>query len=905
MFFRKALERPLLRSTKSSALIEAWQHPITARWSRQRLHRQFYGCANRQQQRLYSATDATEAAAAAAIASNAYPFAKTERKWQKYWEEHQIFRTPDRTTDFTRPKKYILDMFPYPSGAGLHVGHPEGYTASDVMARYYRMNGYDVLHPIGWDSFGLPAEQFAIQTGQAPAITTAQNIANFKRQLKSLGFSYDWDREIATTDTAYVKWTQWIFLQLFKKGLAAQSEVAVNWCAALGTVLANEEVIDGLSERGNHPVERIPLRQWVLKITQYADQLEDGLKGLDWPAGTMTAQKSWIGKSVGCTIDFEVDNIENDIITVFTTRPDTLLGVTYVTLAPEHPLVSSITTSEYKEAVDTYVQTTSSRSDLDRTSSKSKTGVFTGGYCKHPITNENVPIWIGDYVLGSYGTGAVMAVPAHDARDFEFAKQFDLSIKWVVEPLPDADVVINLDEAYTEPGITVNSGEFDGLSTEEAQKAITAKLEELHKGGAKVTYKLRDWVFSRQRYWGEPIPIYFPVDFPDGVDPTTQDPKDDGCHHTIRFDQPIPVDEKDLPLELPLMDDFKPGNDPAGCLARAKDWRFFQRDNKWFARETNTMPQWAGSCWYYFRFMDSRNNESAFSAAADEAWMPVDLYVGGAEHAVLHLLYARFWHQVLFDLGYTKHPEPFQKLVHQGMILGSDGEKMSKSRGNVVNPDDIVNEQGADALRLYEMFMGPLEAVKPWQTSQVAGVVRFMNKAFNVVVSAVAAKAASDSPVVMDDETLRIMHKTMKKVTQDIEAMAFNTAISALMVYTNHLQSLKNKVPIEAAKNLALMISPFAPHLGEECWSMIGNSESLAYQQWVSYDDSLCIDDKITMGVQVNGKTRGDISISKDADQETAMELARELKTVQNQLDGKNIQKIIYVPGRILNIVVK
>ena len=906
MVLRKSIEQKFRRSASSSFLVGAWQHPIITTRSNY-VHRPqnvrqdgLYGCFQRQQLRLYSATEAT--AAAAAVASNAYPFAQAEQKWQKYWEDHQTFRTPDRTKDMTRPKKYILDMFPYPSGAGLHVGHPEGYTASDVMARYYRMNGYDVLHPIGWDSFGLPAEQFAIQTGQAPAITTAQNIANFKRQLKSLGFSYDWDREIATTDTAYVKWTQWIFLQLFKKGLAAQSEVAVNWCAALGTVLANEEVIDGLSERGNHPVERIPLRQWVLKITQYADQLEDGLDGLDWPAGTMTAQKSWIGKSIGCTIDFVVDEVENKIITVFTTRPDTLQGVTYVTLAPEHPLVSTVTTSECKEAVEAYVQTTSSRSDLDRTSSKSKTGVFTGGYCRHPLTNEKIPIWIGDYVLGSYGTGAVMAVPAHDARDFDFAKQFHLDIKWVVEPITDSDTVLNVDEAYTESGTTVNSGEFDGLSTAEAQTAITKKLEDLGKGGAKITYKLRDWVFSRQRYWGEPIPIYFPVDFPDGVEPASQDPKEESCDHSIRFDQPIPVDEADLPLELPMMDDFKPGNDPAGCLARAKDWRYFQRDNKWFARETNTMPQWAGSCWYYFRFMDSKNSESAFSKAADEAWMPVDLYVGGAEHAVLHLLYARFWHQVLFDLGYTKHPEPFQKLVHQGMILGSDGEKMSKSRGNVVNPDDIVGEQGADALRLYEMFMGPLEAVKPWQTSQVAGVVRFMNKAYNVVSASVAS---NDSPAVMDDETLRIMHKTMKKVTQDVESMAFNTAISALMVYTNHLQSLKDKVPLEAAKNLALMISPFAPHLGEECWSMLGNTESLAYQQWVSFDESLCIDDKISMGVQVNGKTRGDISIAKDADQDTAMTLARELKTVQNQLDGKNIQKIIYVPGRILNIVVK
>jgi leucyl-tRNA synthetase len=509
--------------------------------------------------------------------------------------------------------------------------------------------------------------------------------------------------------------------------------------------------------------------------------------------------------------------------------------------------------------------------------------------------------------LGSYGTGAVMAVPAHDARDYDFAQAFDLPVKWVVEaPAAAKDdsaaSTTTLQAAYTDEGIAVNSGaELDGLSTDEAKLAVTNQLQALGRGGPQTTYKLRDWVFSRQRYWGEPIPIYFPVDFADdGADPATLDPKRDDCVHTIRYDQPIPVDEADLPLELPLMEDFQPGNDPAGCLARAKDWRYFQKDGQWFARETNTMPQWAGSCWYYFRFLDPKNTKEAFSKQVDEEWMPVDLYVGGAEHAVLHLLYARFWHQVLFDLGYTKHREPFQKLVHQGMILGSDGEKMSKSRGNVVNPDDIVTEQGADALRMYEMFMGPLEAVKPWQTSQVAGVVRFMNKAFNVVTMAVEHGTTE-----MDHETLRIMHKTMKKVTLDIEAMSFNTAISSLMVYTNHLQSLKERVPLEAARNLALMVSPFAPHFGEECWSMLGNSESLAYHSWVHYDEALCIDDTVNMGVQVNGKTRGDITIAKDANQETAMALAQNVKAVQGQLHGKEIQKIIYVPGRILNIVVK
>jgi len=529
---------------------------------------------------------------------------------------------------------------------------------------------------MGWDSFGLPAEQYAINTGAQPAETTCNNIANFKRQLKMLGFSYDWDREVATTDIDYVKWTQWIFLQLYKKGLAQQSSVSVNWCPALGTVLANEEVIGGLSERGDFPVERLPLRQWVLKITDYADRLEAGLEGLDWPSGTMTSQKQWIGKSVGCNADFEVDGLEGEMITVFTTRADTLMGVTYVTLAPEHPLVSAVSTADKKAEVDEYVARTSSRSDMDRTASKEKTGVFTGGYAIHPLSGDKVPIWVGDYVLGSYGTGAVMAVPAHDQRDLEFAQKYGLDVISVVKPAKEGKEASE-DQAFTSEGVSFNSGEFDGLTTNKAKKAITYKLSELGKGGPKITYKLRDWVFSRQRYWGEPIPIYFPVDFPEGINPEDVDPKDDGCDHTIRYDQAIPVDEADLPLELPLMDDFKPGTDPSGCLARAKDWRYFKNDGKWFARETNTMPQWAGSCWYYFRFTDNKNSEAAFSSKADEDWLPVDLYVGGAEHAVLHLLYARFWHQVMFDLGYTKHPEPFQKLVHQGMILGTDGEKVS------------------------------------------------------------------------------------------------------------------------------------------------------------------------------------------------------------------------------------
>mmetsp|Transcript_35968 Transcript_35968/g.83953 ORF Transcript_35968/g.83953 Transcript_35968/m.83953 type:complete len:829 (-) Transcript_35968:203-2689(-) len=770
------------------------------------------------------------------------------------------------------------------------------YAATDIMCRYYRMCGYDVLHPMGWDSFGLPAEQYAIKTGTPPAETTKVNIATFKRQLKSLGFSYDWSREIATTDKAYVRWTQWIFLQLFKKGLAEQSEVSVNWCPALGTVLSNEEVIDGLSERGDHPVVRQPLRQWILRITDYADRLAAGLKGLDWPAGTMTAQEGWIGKSRGCNADFKTEDGQNTV-SVFTTRADTLMGVTYVTLAPEHPLVDTLTADACREEVEAYVKTASSRSDMDRTAAKEKTGVFTGGYVMHPLSGEKVPVWVGDYVLGSYGTGAVMAVPAHDTRDFSFAQKFGLDIKWVIKPVEEKE--IKTEEVFTAPGVVHNSGEFNGLSTEKAKGAIMEKLENLGAGGPVTTYKLRDWVFSRQRYWGEPIPIYFPVDFPDGVDPVAANPCSDSCEHTIRHDLPIPVDEADLPLKLPNMDDYQPGDDPAGCLARARDWRYFQKDGKWFARETNTMPQWAGSCWYYLRFTDPKNADAAFSPEADESWLPVDLYVGGAEHAVLHLLYARFWHQVLFDLGYTKHPEPFGKLVHQGLILGSDGEKMSKSRGNVVNPDDIVEDQGADALRLYEMFMGPLEAVKPWQTSQVSGVVRFRDRVHAVVCRA----TQSDAP--MDDETNRLLHKTMKKVTEDLDGMAFNTAISALMVFTNHLVGLGDAVPREAAEKLALMVSPMAPHLGEECWSILGHGETLAYHPWVEHDEALCVDDTVTMAVQVNGKVRGQIELPVECEQDVAMEEAQKLERVANQLEGKDIKKIIYVQGRILNIVAK
>jgi len=856
----------------------------TSRYSRRRC---FISSSNGSYLRMSSSSTAPE---------GGYPFASIEPKWQKYWDENNTFKTPER--DVNKEKMYILDMFPYPSGAGLHVGHPEGYTASDIMARYYRMKDFDVLHPIGWDSFGLPAEQYAIQNNVHPEVTTKANIKNFKRQLKMLGFSYDWDREIATTDVDYVKWTQWIFLQLFHRGLASQSSIPVNWCPALGTVLANEEIINGKSERGDHDVLRLPLRQWELKITEYAEKLVSGLDGLDWPSGTKVSQEQWIGKSVGTIIEFslEDESIDSEPLSVFTTRADTILGVTFITLAPEHPLLDKF---EVDENVRAYIDKSINKSDLERTKtggSAEKTGEFTGYYAKHPMTSEKVPIYVGDYVLGSYGSGAVMGVPAHDSRDWDFADVMGLDKKFVVSP-SDGTSEDDPEGAFIDYGVLINSGEFDGLTSDDAKTAITSKLSELNSGGEKVQYKLRDWVFSRQRYWGEPIPIYFPINFKDSdTDHADLDPKVDA--HEIDYDTPIAVSDDELPLKLPDMDDFKPGDDPAGCLARNLDWRYFMKDGKWYARETNTMPQWAGSCWYYLRFLDPKNCDEAFSKLTDEHWMPVDLYIGGSEHAVLHLLYARFWHQVMYDAGYTKHSEPFKKLVHQGMILGSDGEKMSKSRGNVVNPDDIVSENGADALRMYEMFMGPLEAVKPWQTEQVTGIVRFINKLYRTV------STFSDESE-MDDETKKILNKTIKKVSDDIESLSFNTAISALMVLTNHLGGLKEGCPREAAEALALMVSPFAPHLGEECWSILGHEESLSNHSWVEYDEKYLVDDTVKMGVQINGKKRGEIEIKKDASQEDAIEAANAVDKIQKNLDGKNIIKVIFVPGRILNIVAK
>ena len=805
-----------------------------------------------------------------------------EPKWQAYWDEHGTFRTAE---DTSKPKAYVLDMFPYPSGAGLHVGHPEGYTASDIVARYRRARGYDVLHPMGWDAFGLPAEQHAIKTGTHPASTTAENIATFKRQLKMLGFSYDWDREIDTTSPEYVRWTQWIFLKLFERGLAYQNEVPVNWCPALGTVLANEEVVNGLSERGGHPVERVPLRQWVLKITAYADRLLEDLNLVDWPNSTRIMQQEWIGRSEGAEVEFHVAGHEG-VIDVFTTRPDTLFGATFMVLAPEHPLVATITTDDRRSEVDVYIEAARNKSERDRQASKEKTGVFTGGYAINPVNGAEVPIYIADYVLWGYGTGAIMAVPAHDQRDFEFAQAHGIPIVEVVSE--DGDPSREpLTEAFVEAGVAVNSGKYDGLKTAAFKKQVTQDLESAGQGASRVEYKLRDWVFSRQRYWGEPIPIYFPVD-------TEGDPRA-GAPYEIRYDEPIAVDESELPLPLPELENYEPGEDPAGVLARATDWRFFERDGRWYARETNTMPQWAGSCWYYLRFLDPHNDKALCAPDRAERWLPVDLYVGGAEHAVLHLLYARFWHKVLYDAGVVPVKEPFAKLVHQGMILGEDGQKMSKARGNVVNPDDIVEMAGADAMRVYEMFMGPLEATKPWSTGSIAGVSRFLDRVFTMVLRA-------DANVEPGAATNRLVHRTIRKVTEDIEAMRFNTAISAMMVLSNELTKL-DAVPKISAEALALLVHPFAPHLAEELWEKLGHAPSVQAQPWPEFDPALCEEDEIEVPVQVNGKVRGRVTLPKNADEEQALAAALSVDNVASQLEGKHIRKTIWVPGKILNLI--
>jgi leucyl-tRNA synthetase len=822
-----------------------------------------------------------------------YSPSEIEPKWQRFWEEHQTFRAERHAG---RPKKYVLDMFPYPSGDGLHVGHPEGYTATDIVARYFRMRGFDVLHPMGWDAFGLPAEQHAIKTGTHPRDTTKKNIQTFRRQLKMLGFSYDWSREIDTTDPEYVRWTQWIFLKLFEKGLAfQQSDMPVNWCPGLGTVLANDEVTgDGTSEVGGFPVEKLKIRQWSLRITAYADRLLKGLETLDWPE-TKAKQTDWIGRSEGATVKFDVRG-STHAIEVFTTRVDTLPGATYVVLAPEHKLVSELAQDAHRADVDAYVAASAKKNDRDRSdATREKTGVPLGAFAINPINGDALPIWIADYVIGTYGTGAVMAVPAHDERDHAFAKKYSLPIVQVVAP-KDGHAIDVEKEAFTDDGVAFRCKVLptiaiaEGLPSADVRKVVTAHLAAHAQGAARVTYKLRDWVFSRQRYWGEPIPIYFPVE-------TNGDPRK-GAEYTVRYDQPIALDDADLPMMLPDLSDFKPGTDPAGPLARSKDWRFFQKNGaggKWFARETNTMPQWAGSCWYYLRFLDPKNSDALFADETYDAWMPVDLYVGGSEHAVLHLLYARFWHEVLFDLGIVKHEEPFMKLVHQGMILGENNEKMSKSRGNVVNPDDVVKKNGADALRVYEMFMGPLESVKPWQTSGIEGARRFLDRSHLALTGPI-----SDT---CDDVTKKLLHKTIKKVGEDIEALRFNTAISAMMIFVNRLRELES-VPREAADAFALILSPFAPHLGEELWQKLGHAESLAYAPWPSFDPALVKDDTVEIGVQVNGKVRGAVQIPADAAEDVAVAAAKSDAKINAYLEGKTPKKIIYVRGKILSFIV-
>ncbi len=799
------------------------------------------------------------------------PFAELETKWQRYWEENKTFRAIDFDP---RPKFYALDMFPYPSGAGLHVGHPEGYTATDILCRYKWATGHNVLHPMGFDAFGLPAEQYALQTGTHPAITTQRNIENFRRQLKSLGFAYDWDREVATTDPGYYRWTQWIFLKLYERGLAYQDEQPVNWCPDLGTVLANEEVIDGKSERGGFPVVRRPMRQWVLRITQYADRLLEDLALCEWPHGTLEMQRNWIGRSTGANVRFAVADDSGRSIEVFTTRPDTLFGATYMVLAPEHALVSGLTTAEHREEVERYVQDTASKSDLERTElQKQKTGVFTGAYATNPASAERIPIWIADYVLGHYGTGAIMAVPAHDARDLEFANAFRLPIRVVVTPSEDGIDPIG----FTEDGVSVNSGPFSGLPTPECKRALIAWLEAEGLGTGKVNFRLRDWLFARQRYWGEPFPLWLK---PDG--------------------SAVPLAESELPLLLPEVADYKPNREGDPPLSNApREWleRVDPATGETWRRETNTMPQWAGSCWYYLRYLDPHNATAAWDAEKERYWMPVDLYVGGSEHAVLHLLYARFWHKVLYDLGVVSTPEPFKKLVHQGLILGEDGQKMSKSIGNVVNPDDVLGEFGADAFRVYEMFMGPLEEVKPWSTAGLRGTKRFLDRLWNLYARGISDAAAPE-------DLRRRLHKTIKKVGEDIERLRFNVAIAAMMELVNDCYK-HEAFPREVAEALVKLVAPFAPHVAEELWSTaLGQAPSVAHAPWPTYDPAWTIDDVVTIGVQVGGKVRAELTAPRTTDAATLEAMARAQPNVERHLEGKTVRKVVVVPGKLVNFVV-
>ncbi|WP_370295868.1 leucine--tRNA ligase [Rossellomorea marisflavi] len=796
---------------------------------------------------------------------------QVETKWQKHWEENKTFKT---TEDPGKKKFYALDMFPYPSGAGLHVGHPEGFTATDILSRMKRMQGYNVLHPMGWDAFGLPAEQYALDTGNDPAVFTEQNINNFRRQIKSLGFSYDWDREVNTTDPDYYKWTQWIFLKLYEKGLAYVDEVAVNWCPALGTVLANEEVIDGKSERGGHPVERRPMRQWILKITAYADRLLEDLDDVDWPESIKDMQRNWIGRSEGAEVVFNIDG-HDESFDVFTTRPDTIFGATYAVLAPEHPLVEKITTGEQKEKVEAYLDKVKAKSDLERTDlAKEKTGVFTGAYAINPANGKQMPIWIADYVLMSYGSGAIMAVPAHDERDYEFAKEFGLPI---IEVVSGGDID---KEAYTGDGDHVNSEFLDGLGKEEAITKAIAWLEEKSIGTKKVTYRLRDWLFSRQRYWGEPIPI---IHWEDGT--------------------ATGVPESELPLILPKTTEIKPSGTGESPLANISDWVNVTdpETGKKGRRETNTMPQWAGSCWYFLRYIDPHNKEALADAEKMKEWLPVDTYIGGAEHAVLHLLYARFWHKFLYDIGVVPTKEPFQKLFNQGMILGENNEKMSKSKGNVVNPDQIVESHGADTLRLYEMFMGPLEASVAWSTNGLDGARRFLDRVWRLLVEE-DGKLSGKVTGRPNEKLDKTYHQTVKKVTEDYEGLRFNTGISQLMVFINDAYKA-DELPREYVEGFVKLLSPIAPHMAEELWSKLGHEKTISYEAWPTFDESKLIDNEVEIVLQVNGKVRAKVMIPTDMNKEDLEQLAKDHEEIKAQIEGKTVRKVIAVPGKLVNIV--
>ncbi|MBC2164021.1 leucine--tRNA ligase [Listeria booriae] len=794
-----------------------------------------------------------------------------EPKWQKKWESEKIFKT---TEDADKANFYALDMFPYPSGAGLHVGHPEGYTATDILSRMKRMQGYNVLHPIGWDAFGLPAEQYAIDTGNDPAEFTAHNIANFTRQIKALGFSYDWDREINTTDPSYYKWTQWIFTKLYEKGLAYEAEVAVNWCPALGTVLANEEVIDGKSERGGFPVFRKPMRQWMLKITAYADRLLDDLDLVDWPENIKDMQRNWIGRSEGAEVSFQVKDSDADF-TVFTTRPDTLFGATYAVLAPEHDLVEKIVTADQKEAVAAYQKQVELKSELERTDlAKDKTGVFTGAYAINPANGEEMPIWIADYVLIQYGTGAIMAVPAHDERDYDFAKQFGLPIKAV---LAGGNVE---EEAYTGDGDHINSAFLDGLNKDDAIAKMITWLEENKAGTRKISFRLRDWLFSRQRYWGEPIPV---IHWEDGETTT--------------------IPEAELPLLLPKATEIKPSGTGESPLANLTDWvNVTDANGRKGVRETNTMPQWAGSSWYFLRYIDPENTEELADKAKLEKWLPVDVYIGGAEHAVLHLLYARFWHKFLYDIGVVPTKEPFQKLFNQGMILGGNNEKMSKSRGNVVNPDDVVEQYGADTLRLYEMFMGPLEASIPWNANGLEGARKFLDRVWRLFIEEetgeINAKITPEANVDLE----KSYHQMVKMVTEHYENLRFNTGISQLMIFINDSYKATT-VPKAYAEGFVQLLSPIAPHLAEELWHRLGHTETITYEAWPSFDESKLVEDEVEIVLQVNGKVRAKVTVAKDLSREALEELARDNDKIKEEIAGKTVRKVIAVSGKLVNIV--